>query len=144
MKPQLISIRGNANTGKSSVAVSVHNLLVDLYKLNVQEIQYNHDVDAILLIGDKKVAFVSEGDIAQKLHDKLQEKKEQNPDIIIICLRSMDCDGSSLRMMVETEPELFNDRIEAWTSYSNIDDMKIPLDQAVAKVIVRKIVEILK
>lgn len=118
--------------------------MVDLYKLNVQNIQYNHDVDAILLIGDKKVAFVSEGDIAQKLHDKLQEKKEQNPNIIIICLRSMDCDGSSLRMMVETEPELFNDQIEAWTSYSNIDDMRIPLDQAVAKVIVRKIVELLK
>lgn len=144
MKPQLIVIRGNANTGKSSVAVCVYNKLIDLYKLENSQIPLGKDVESILLIGNKQVAFISEGDIASNLREKLQKAKVLEPDIIIICLRSMDCEGSSLRMMIEEEPELYQTHIEAWTSYSNIEDMRIPLDQAVAKVIVRKIVEILK
>lgn len=101
-------------------------------------------MDTILFIGDKKVAIVSEGDIAENLRNKLQKKKAENPNIIIICLRSADRQNSSLRMMIEEESDLYKDRIEAWTSFSNIVDMREPLDNAVACVIVKKIVELLK
>jgi hypothetical protein len=56
----------------------------------------------------------------------------------------MDREGSSLRMMIEEESDLFSERIEAWTSASNKEELRHPLHMAVASVLVNKIVELLK
>ncbi len=144
MKPQLIVIRGNQETGKTSVAICMYNLLIKHYNLNVDEIKDKIDISWPLFIGNKQVYFLSEGDLKDKLYHNLQKAKEQEPDIIVVCLRSMDREGSSLRMMIEEESDLFSERIEAWTSASNKEELRHPLHMAVASVLVNKIVELLK
>ena len=151
MKTRLIIIRGNADTGKSTVAAYVHNMLVEMYKLNNIHAQIpigNKDLvstfHAILQIGGKRVSIISEGDIWNKLRQLLADAKKQEPDIIVLCLRSKNRKGSSYRMIATEESGLYAKRIEIWTSFSSDESLRLPLKKAVAEVIVNKIVELLK
>ena len=149
MKTKLIIIRGNANTGKSTVAACVHNLLVDMYKLEDKPIPLDDEAcvstfHSNLVVEGRSIAVISEGDREQKLKEQIDDAKSRNANIIVTCLRSKNRKGSSCRMMMTDYPELYNESVQVWTSFSTDKSMIIPLKKAVAEVIVNIIVKLIK
>lgn len=158
MKTQLIVIRGNANTGKSTVAACIHNQLVEIRgaeiitsKAKGRTIPLNKENEAeiscftsTLKLNGKKISIISEGDIDDKLEALMDRALLEEPDILIICLRSADKPGSSLRLVKGKYTELYNNDIEVWTSFSTDEDIMLQLKQAIAIIVANKIVELIK
>lgn len=158
MKTKLIAIRGNANTGKSTVAACVHNQLVEIQLAEIISAKTKgetiplgkdneHEISCFsstLKLNDKKIHIISEGDIDDRLEEQMDSALQGEPDILVICLRSADREGSSLRLVKDKYTELYKDGIEVWTSFSTDESIMLQLKQAIAIIIVNKIVELLK
>ena len=154
MKTKLITIRGNANTGKSTVAACVNNQLIEMRRAEVlsgrvisldkgngQEISC---FSSTLILNGKKIHIISEGDIDDRLEKQMEFARQGGPDILVICLRSADRGGSSLRLVKTKYAELYKNGIEVWTSFSTDESIMLQLKQAIASIIVNKIVELIK
>ena len=158
MKTQLIVIRGNANTGKSTVAACIHNQLVEIQgaeilsaKTKGRTIPLNKENEAeiscftsTLKVNGKKISIISEGDIDDKLEVLMDRALLEEPDILVICLRSADKPGSSLRLVKGKYTGLYDNDIEVWTSFSTDESIMLQLKQAIAIIVVNKIVELIK
>ena len=154
METKLIAIRGNANTGKSTVAACVNNQLVEIQRAEILfgriiplGKENKHEISCFsstLKLNGKKIQIISEGDIDDRLEEQMDSALLGEPDILVICLRSADREGSSLRLVKDKYTELYKDGIEVWTSFSTYESIMLQLKQAIAIIIVNKIVELLK
>lgn len=154
METKLIAIRGNANTGKSTVAACVNNQLVEIQRAEILSgriiplgKENKHEISCFsstLKLNGKKIQIISEGDIDDRLEEQMDSALQGEPDILVICLRSANREGSSLRLVKDKYTELYKDGVEVWTSFSTDESIMLQLKQAIAIIIVNKIVELLK
>lgn len=122
---ELIIIRGRQNDGKTTTATMLHNELVAhcsavrLLKTNGDYLSVGNDIRdfrSVIDIDKKRVAIISEGDV----DDALKEEMERinyvfRPDIMVVCARAYNREGSSYRMLEENYGEHFKDENVFWT-----------------------------
>ena len=122
---ELIIIRGRQNDGKTTTATMLHNELVArsnavrLLKTNGDHLPVGNDVcdfRSVIDIEKKRVAIISEGDEADVLYKKMEELiYVYRPDVMTVCARAYNREGSSYRMLEENYGELIKNENMFWT-----------------------------
>ena len=138
---ELIIIRGRQNDGKTTTATLLHNVLIE-YGANVKMVRTNGnylsvgtwmvDFQSVLDWGNKRIVIISEGDDKNRLSELMDGLiNDYRPDIVVVCARSRDIDGSSYRMLTEKYQDLIKPENEFWTQfvddYSRVMEVKRPI-----------------
>lgn len=138
---ELIIIRGRQNDGKTTTATLLHNVLIE-YGANVKMVRTNGnylsvgtwmvDFQSVLDWGNKRIVIISEGDDKNRLSEIMDSLiYDYRPDIVAVCARSRDVDGSSYRMLTEKYQDLIKPENEFWTifvdDYSRMIEVKRPI-----------------
>lgn len=120
-----IIIRGRQNDGKTTTATMLHNELVArsnavrLLKTDGDYLPVGNDVCdfcSVIDIEKKRVAIISEGDEADVLYKKMEELiYVYRPDVMAVCARAYNREGSSYRMLEENYGELIRNENMFWT-----------------------------
>jgi hypothetical protein len=120
---ELIIIRGTQNSGKSTTAACVHNEIIargaqpkmtHIYA-DVIPIMELRDFESVLDYDRVRVAIISQGDDADKLHERIERLCwEWRPNALVVCCRSMNKTGSSYEMLQKKYPTWINTAIEYW------------------------------
>ena len=138
---ELIIIRGRQNDGKTTTATLLHNELVGrgaslkLLKTNGNYLSVDNwmvDFQSVLDWGKKRIVIISEGDDKNRLSELMDGLiYDYRPDIVVVCARSRDVDGSSYRMLTEKYQDLIKPENEFWTQfvddYSRVMEVKRPI-----------------
>lgn len=108
----IIIIKGTQNSGKTTTAACLHNELINpegaLLKLFRTAGGYMpvmgemRDFWSVLDLGRKRIVIISQGDDANYL-EKMMEHLiwSYAPDIVVVCSRTRELEGSSLKMLNE-------------------------------------------
>lgn len=122
---ELIIIRGRQNDGKTTTATMLHNELVArsdavrLLKTNEYCLPVGNNVcdfSSVIDIEEKRVAIISEGDEADVLNKKMEELIYVfRPDVMVVCARAYNREGSSYRMLEENYGEHIKNENVFWT-----------------------------
>lgn len=127
---ELIIIRGRQNDGKTTTATMLHNALVGqstavrLLKINGDYLpvwQEVFDFRSVIDIGITRVAIISAGDdddvVAADMEALLYEYR---PDVLVVCARKYNREGSTYRMLLENYGDIMKSENEFWVE--NIED----------------------
>lgn len=138
---ELFIIRGRQNDGKTTTATFLHNQLLE----QGAKVKYLHtngnylsvgkwmvDFQSVLDYGKKRIVIISEGDDDDRLAELMENLTyDYRPDIVVVCARSRDLDGSSYRMLTEKYQDLIKPENEFWTQfvddYSRVIEVKRPI-----------------
>lgn len=110
---ELIIIRGTQNSGKSTTAACVHNEIIARgAQLKMMHIYADviptgelRDFESVLDYGRTRVAIISQGDDANKLHERIEcQCWEWRPNVLVVFCRTMPKPGSSIEMLQNTYP----------------------------------------
>ncbi|MBR6439225.1 MAG: hypothetical protein IKS65_08625 [Bacteroidales bacterium] len=138
---ELIIIRGRQDDGKTTTATILHNVLIE-YGASVKMLHTNEnslsvgtwmvDFQAVLDWVNKRIVIISEGDYKNRLSAIMDSLiYDYRPDIVVVCARSRDVDGSSYRMLTEKYQDLIKPENEFWTQfvddYSRVMEVKRPI-----------------
>ena len=138
---ELIIIRGRQDDGKTTTATILHNVLIE-YGASVKMLRTNEnslsvgtwmvDFQAVLDWVNKRIVIISEGDYKNRLSAIMDSLiYDYRPDIVVVCARSRDVDGSSYRMLTEKYQDLIKPENEFWTQfvddYSRVIEVKRPI-----------------
>lgn len=105
---KLIIIKGTQNSGKSTTAACVHNEIIARgAQLKMMHIYADviptgelRDFESVLDYSHVRVAIISQGDEAAKLHERIERLCwEWRPNAIVVCCRSKKMTGSSYEML---------------------------------------------
>ena len=124
---ELIIIRGRQNDGKTTTATMLHNELVArsnavrLLKTNGDYLPVGNEVRdfrSVIDIKDKRIAIISAGDVDDVLNEEMEELiYEYRPDIMVVCARAQDREGSAYRMLKDNYSTLVKEENEFWTEW---------------------------
>ena len=138
---ELIIIRGRQDDGKTTTATFLHNKLLE-QGAKVKHLHTNGnylsvgkwmvDFQSVLDYGKKRIVIISEGDDDDRLAELMENLiYDYRPDIVVVCARSRDLDGSSYRMLTEKYQDLIKPENEFWTQfvddYSRVIEVKRPI-----------------
>lgn len=111
---ELIIIKGKQNSGKSTTAACVHNEIIargaqlkmmHIYA-DVIPVMDLRDFESVLDYGHIRVAIISQGDEANKLHERIERLCwEWRPNVLVVCCRTLPKPGSSIEMLQKSYPE---------------------------------------
>lgn len=126
---ELIIIRGQRDGGKSTTSAMVHNALAKkkanllYFKLPCNEIEIGkkaQDFFSVFEYLGKKVAIISRGDDAATLdHDMTILIELYHPEIMVVCARSIDRQGSAYIMLTEKYGNLIKQENIFWSQFDN-------------------------
>lgn len=126
---ELIIIRGQRDGGKSTTSAMVHNVLAKkkanliYFKLPCNEIEIGkkaQDFFSVFEYLGKKVAIISRGDDAATLdHDMTILIELYHPEIMVVCARSIDRQGSAYIMLTEKYGNLIKQKNIFWSQFDN-------------------------
>ena len=143
---ELIIIRGRQNDGKTTTSSILHNQLVERgAKVKLLQTNGNYlsvcnwmvDFQSVLDLGKRRIVIISEGDDDDRLAELMDELiNEYRPDIVVVCARARDIEGSSYRMLTQKYKDLIEPRNVFWTEYTD-DNSKI---NEVKSLVVEKII----
>ena len=143
---KLIIIRGRQNDGKTTTSSILHNQLVERgAKVKLLQTNGNYlsvcnwmvDFQSVLDLGKRRIVIISEGDDDDRLAELMDELiNEYRPDIVVVCARARDIEGSSYRMLTQKYKDLIEPRNVFWTEYTD-DNSKI---NEVKSLVVEKII----
>lgn len=149
---ELIIIRGRQNDGKTTTATMLHNELVArsnavrLLKTNGDYLPVGievRDFRSVIDIKEKRIAIISAGDVDDILNEEMEELiYEYRPDIIVVCARAQDREGSAYRMLKENYADLIKEENEFWTEWMDNPSDAITTKQKVVERIVTRIMNI--
>lgn len=149
---ELIIIRGRQNDGKTTTATMLHNELVArsnavrLLKTNGDYLPVGievRDFRSVIDIKEKRIAIISAGDVDDILNEEMEELiYEYRPDIIVVCARAQDREGSAYRMLKENYADLIKEENEFWTEWMDNPNDAITTKQKVVERIVTRIMNI--
>ena len=149
---ELIIIRGRQNDGKTMTATMLHNELVAhcnavrLLKTNGDYLSIGNDIRdfrSVIDIDKKRIAIISEGDEADVLNKKMEELiYDFRPDVMVVCARAYNREGSSYRMLEENYGEHFKDENVFWTEKAEDFADALNAKRSVVNKIVKQIMNI--
>ena len=149
---ELIIIRGRQNDGKTTTAMMLHNELVAhntavrLLKTNGDCLPVGNEVldfRSVIDIKEKRIAIISAGDSDDVLSEEMEELiYEYRPDIMVVCARALDREGSAYRMLKENYADLIKEENEFWTEWAENPDDAITIKQSVVEKIASRIMNI--
>jgi thymidylate kinase len=149
---ELIIIRGRQNDGKTTTATMLHNELVArstavrLLKINGDYLPVGNEVldfRSVIDIKEKRVAIISAGDSCDVLNEEMEELiYKYRPDIMVVCARAQDREGSAYRMLKENYTDFIKEENEFWTEWAENPDDTITIKQSVVEKIVNRITNI--
>ncbi|MBQ8704343.1 MAG: hypothetical protein IJ524_08230 [Bacteroidales bacterium] len=149
---ELIIIRGRQNDGKTTTATMLHNELVAhsnavrLLKTNGDYLPVGNEVRdfrSVIDIKEKRIAIISAGDVDDVLNEEMKELiYEYRPDILIVCARAQDREGSAYRMLKENYADLIKEENEFWTEWTDNPNDAMTTKQKVVDRIVTRIMTI--
>lgn len=124
---ELIIIRGQRDGGKSTTSAMVHNALAKkkanllYFKLPCNEIEIGkkaQDFFSVFEYLGKKVAIISRGDDAASLdYDMTILIDEYHPEIMVVCARSTNKQGSAYIMLTEKYGNLIKKENIFWSQF---------------------------
>ena len=146
---ELIIIRGRQNDGKTTTATMLHNALVGqstvvrLLKINGDYLpvwQEVFDFRSVIDIGITRVAIISAGDdddvVAADMEALLYEYR---PDVLVVCARKYNREGSTYRMLLENYGDIMKSENEFWVENSEDPAKGKEAKQNVVEKIINKI-----
>ena len=146
---ELIIIRGRQSDGKTTTATMLHNALVGrstairLLKTNGDYLPVWKDVidfRSVIDIGKKRIAIISAGDDDDSVATEMKELLyEYRPDIMVVCARAYDREGSTYRMLKENYSDIMKPENEFWTEYVEDQDKVMEIKQGIVEKIVNTI-----
>lgn len=124
---EIIIIRGRQNDGKTTTATMLHNELVArsnavrLLKTNGNYLPVGNDVRdfrSVIDIKENRIAIISAGDVDDVLNEEMEELiYKYRPDILVVCARAQDREGSAYRMLKDNYGNLIKEENEFWTEW---------------------------
>lgn len=124
---ELIIIRGRQNDGKTTTVTMLHNALVGqstavrLVKTNGDYLPvWDEVIDfrSVIDLGKTRVAIISAGDDDDTVAKEMEEIiYEYRPDILVVCARAYDREGSTYRMLKDNYGDIMKPENEFWTEY---------------------------
>ena len=147
---ELIIIRGRQDDGKTTTATMLHNELVArsnavrLLKTNGDYLPVNNEVRdfrSVIDIKEKRIAIISAGDVDDVLNEEMDELiYEYRPDILVVCARAYDRDGSAYRMLKENYGNSMKEENEFWIEWTENqndtgDTKRVVVDKLVNRII---------
>lgn len=149
---ELIIIRGRQNDGKTTTATMLHNDLVArstavrLLKTNGDYLPVGNEVRdfrSVIDIKEKRIVIISAGDCDDVLNEEMEELIYQyRPDIMVVCARTQDRDGSAYRMLKDNYADLIKEENEFWTEWTDNRDDAISKKHSVVETIANRIMNI--
>lgn len=146
---ELIIIRGRQNDGKTTTATVLHNELVAhsdsvrLLKINGNYLPVWNEVRdfrSVIDIKEKRIAIISAGDVDDILKEEMEELiYEYRPDILVVCARAQDREGSAYRMLNDNFGDLVKEDNEFWTEWTDNPADALAAKYAVVEKIVNRI-----
>lgn len=146
---ELIIIRGRQNNGKTTTATLLHNELVGrganlkLLKTNGNYLSVDNwmvDFQSVLDLGKKRIVIISEGDDDDRLAELMESLiDDYRPDIVVVCARARDVEGSSYRMLTERYEDLVKPENEFWTEFADDCSKMLDVKRPIVELIVNKI-----
>jgi len=146
---KLLIIRGTVDAGKTTTCALLHNELVTNCGAEIIHLEvilggyYGNvipipddgnavDFYSVLKVKNTVVSIISPGDDAQVLKEDMNNYiSKYHPEIMIVCARARDVKGSSIRMIKEYFPSLYNLNNEIWTTHSENSSDKIKVKEPV-------------
>lgn len=146
---ELFIIRGRQNDGKTTTATMLHNALVRqstavrLVKTNGDYLPVWDEVcdfRSIIDLGETRVAIISAGDDDDTVDTEMNELiYEYRPDVLVVCARAYDRDGSTYRMLKESYSDIMKPENEFWIEYVEDQDKAMEIKQGNVEKIVNTI-----
>lgn len=149
---EIIIIRGRQNDGKTTTATILHNELVArsnavrLLKTNGNYLPVGNDVRdfrSVIDIKEKRIAIISAGDVDDVLNEEMEELiYKYRPDILVVCARAQDREGSAYRMLKDNYGNLIKEENEFWTEWMENQTDAMDAKRVVVERIVNRIMNI--
>lgn len=149
---ELIIIRGRQNDGKTTTASMLHNELVArsnavrLLKIDGYYIPVGNEVRdfrSVIDIKGKRIAIISAGDEDDVLKEKMEGLiYEYRPDILVVCARAQDREGSAYRMLKDNYGNLIKTENEFWTEWVEDPNKIMEAKRSIVQKIVNRIMNI--
>lgn len=149
---EIIIIRGRQNDGKTTTATMLHNELVvrsnavRLLKTNGNYLPVGNDVRdfrSVIDIKENRIAIISAGDLDDVLNKEMEELiYKYRPDILVVCARAQDREGSAYRMLKDNYGNLIKEENEFWTEWMENQTDAMDAKRVVVERIVNRIMNI--
>ena len=149
---EIIIIRGRQNDGKTTTATMLHNELVvrsnavRLLKTNGNYLPVGNDVRdfrSVIDIKENRIAIISAGDVDDVLNKEMEELiYKYRPDILVVCARAQDREGSAYRMLKDNYGNLIKEENEFWTEWMENQTDAMDATRVVVERIVNRIMNI--
>ncbi len=149
---EIIIIRGRQNDGKTTTATMLHNELVvrsnavRLLKTNGNYLPVGNDVRdfrSVIDIKENRIAIISAGDVDDVLNEEMEELiYKYRPDILVVCARAQDREGSAYRMLKDNYGNLIKEENEFWTEWMENQNDAMDAKRVVVERIVNRIMNI--
>jgi len=149
---ELIIIRGRQNDGKTTTATMLHNDIVNrgarvrLLRTNGNYLSVENwmvDFQSVLDLMKKRIVIISEGDDDDRLAELMEELTDDyRPDIVVVCARSYNREGSSYRMLTERYADIMVFENEFWTEFSEDPTQMYNIKKAVINKIINRILSL--
>lgn len=149
---EIIIIRGRQNDGKTTTATMLHNELVArsnavrLLKTNGNYLPVGNDVRdfrSVIDIKENRIAIISAGDVDDVLNEEMEELiYKYRPDILVVCARAQDREGSAYRMLKDNYGNLIKEENEFWTEWMENKTDAMDAKRVVVERIVNRIMNI--
>lgn len=146
---ELVIIRGRRDDGKTTTATLLHNELigqganVKMLKTNGNYLSVDNwmvDFQSVLDLGKKRIVIISEGDDDDRLAELMESLiDDYRPDIVVVCARARDVEGSSYRMLTERYEDLVKPENEFWTEFADDRSKMLDVKRPIVELIVNKI-----
>ena len=151
-KTQLIVIKGNGNSGKTTTCWMIlfdllskgavidtinKNSFVGQLITNIPPLPQKYDFYAELKWNDKQIVIYSLGDKPEPVDAMLQHALPMKPDFIICPCRSQRRSGSTWELFQTTYTNILYRRICVWPEHSSHPDDKYAVKQPMIEMIVK-------
>lgn len=146
---ELVIIRGRRDDGKTTTATLLHNELigqganVKMLKTDGNYLSVDNwmvDFQSVLDLGKKRIVIISEGDDDDRLAELMESLiDDYRPDIVVVCARARDVEGSSYRMLTERYEDLVKPENEFWTEFADDRSKMLDVKRPIVELIVNKI-----
>ncbi len=146
---ELVIIRGRRDDGKTTTATLLHNELigqganVKMLKTNGNYLSVDNwmvDFQSVLDLEKKRIVIISEGDDDDRLAELMESLiDDYRPDIVVVCARARDVEGSSYRMLTERYEDLVKPENEFWTEFADDRSKMLDVKRPIVELIVNKI-----
>lgn len=149
---ELIIIRGRRDDGKTTTATLLHNQLLEcgasikLLNTNGNYLSVGDwvvDFQSVLDFGKKRIVIISEGDDDDRLAELMEWLiDDYRPDIVVVCARARDVEGSSYRMLTERYKDLVKPENEFWTEFADDRSKMLDVKRPIIELIINRIINI--